>query len=95
VERELSAGPNVVIVFFATDFSLKSDDNSGYVLTFTCPCYLGAGMLGSSYDSVGEVMDQEVVTVKLLTEAVYNVYVSYLNSGEGVSYRFPLKTNRK
>ena len=94
VEREIYLVDNRSLKVLAADFYWKSDDSGSYILTFTCPCHLGPNKV-DDFTSVIEVLNQEVVTVKLLPGAAYNVYERRLDNGEERSYHFPMETTQE
>ena len=94
VEREITGEDDSSLRVFAADFSWKSDDNGNYILTFTCPCHLGQNMRPNAAVVV-EILNQEVVMVKLLPGAVYNIYERRLDNYEKRTYYFPMKIKEK
>ena len=87
LEREVEEKANPTVRILATDFSLISNNGSRYSLAFTCPCYLGSGgHLGNDMAAVLEVLEHEVVKIRLLPNARYNINENRLDSGQINSY---------
>ena len=87
MEREVAWKVNPSVRILATDFSLSSSYSGGYSLTFTCPCYLGpGGNLTNELASVLEVLENEVIKVRLLPGARYSIYERRLDSSQRNSY---------
>lgn len=89
VEREFSGVGDAVFKVFANDFNLNRDVENNVLLMFTCPCYLGWHKW-DMFSPVVKINDQQIMSMKLLSGAVYNVSEKLLKSGEERSYYFPL-----
>lgn len=94
IGREINTKVNPSLRFFANDFNVNRDDKGDALLMFTCPCYLAIGMRGNAYEGLAPVADvygQQILSLRMLPDAAYNISERRLESGEERSYYFPRK----
>lgn len=91
VQRELSGDLDSSLRIFANDFNVNKGDKGDALLMFTCPCYLATSRVNEDFAPVTEVYGQQILSLRMLPDAAYNISERRPESGETRSYYFPRK----